>query len=53
MFTLVFIGMATGAALGSWMLESAGWPGVVALATLAAAVALLIRSARKTARITA
>jgi len=53
MFTLVFIGMATGAALGSWMLESAGWPGVVALATLAAAVALLIRSARKPARITA
>ncbi|MHC9212292.1 MFS transporter [Serratia marcescens] len=53
LFTGVFIGMATGAALGSRILASAGWPGVVALATAAGAVALWIRSGRKTARVVA
>lgn len=53
LFTGVFIGMATGAALGSRILASAGWPGVVALATAAGAVALWIRSGRKTARVAA
>ncbi|MFS2225890.1 MFS transporter [Pantoea sp. B65] len=43
MFTVVFIGMATGAALGSKALENFGWSGVVALATLAAAAGLVIR----------
>ncbi len=43
MFTLVFVGMASGAVLGSKTLESAGWPGVVALATLAAAGGLVLR----------
>ncbi|MCU5775452.1 MFS transporter [Erwiniaceae bacterium BAC15a-03b] len=43
MFTVVFIGMASGAALGSKALESFGWPGVVALATLAATGGLMIR----------
>ena len=43
MFTVVFIGMASGAALGSQALALAGWSGVVALATLAAAGALIIR----------
>lgn len=43
MFTLVFVGMASGAALGSKILESAGWPGVVVLATLAATGGLVLR----------
>ncbi|WP_435947960.1 MFS transporter [Dryocola sp. BD586] len=43
MFTLVFVGMAAGAELGSKALENFGWPGVVALATLAAAAGLAIR----------
>ena len=43
MFTVVFIGMASGAALGSHALALAGWSGVVALATLAAAGGLAIR----------
>ncbi|BEM04180.1 MULTISPECIES: MFS transporter [Serratia] len=41
------------AALGSRILASAGWPGVVALATAAGAVALWIRCGRKTARVAA
>ncbi|MBX9321091.1 MFS transporter, partial [Serratia marcescens] len=53
LFTGVFIGMASGAVLGSRILASAGWPGVVALATAAGAVALWIRSGRKTARVAA
>ncbi|MNV41158.1 hypothetical protein D3C71_1327860 [compost metagenome] len=54
MFTLVFIGMAGGAALGSKILEAAGWPGVVTLATLAAAGGLAMRLFAKTApRVTA
>lgn len=43
LFTVVFIGMATGAALGSMALAHGGWSGVVALATGAAALALIIR----------
>lgn len=43
MFTVVFIGMASGAALGSHALALAGWSGVVALATLVAAGGLAIR----------
>ncbi|MGM8931752.1 MFS transporter [Salinicola halophyticus] len=43
MFTLVFIGMAVGSALGSYLLGAWGWPGVIALATLASLGALLIR----------
>ncbi|EMB7753142.1 MFS transporter [Serratia marcescens] len=53
LFTGVFIGMASGAVLGSRILASAGWPGVVALATAAGAVALWTRSGRKTARVAA
>lgn len=47
MFTVVFIGMATGAALGSLALAHFSWTGVVALSTLAAALALLIRLASR------
>jgi predicted MFS family arabinose efflux permease len=43
MFTVVFIGMAVGAVLGSKALESFGWTGMVGLATLAASGGLLIR----------
>ena len=49
MFTLVFVGMASGAALGSKVLESAGWPGVVLLATLASAGGLALRMLAKRA----
>ncbi|MDF7661563.1 MFS transporter [Erwiniaceae bacterium L1_54_6] len=47
MFTVVFIGMATGAALGSLALAHWGWTGVVALSTLAAALSLMIRLASR------
>ncbi|ERK11733.1 MAG: MFS transporter [Pantoea sp.] len=47
MFTVVFIGMATGAALGSLALAHWGWTGVVALSTLAAAISLMIRLASR------
>jgi len=47
MFTVVFIGMATGAALGSLALAHFGWNGVVSLATAAAVLALLIRLASR------
>ena len=43
MFTGVFIGMAAGSALGSLMLERAGWPGVVALLTVAGAGSFVVR----------
>ncbi|CAI0847431.1 MFS transporter [Serratia grimesii] len=48
MFTLVFIGMASGAALGSKILESAGWTGVIALATVVATGGLVLRMLAKT-----
>lgn len=47
LFTVVFIGMATGAALGSLALAHCGWNGVVALATLAGAAALAVRFASR------
>nr|WP_234479911.1 MFS transporter [Erwinia sp. S38] len=43
MFTGVFIGMAVGSALGSLMLERAGWPGVVVLLTVAGAGSFAVR----------
>lgn len=43
LFTGMFIGMASGAALGSWVLDLAGWTGVVGLATAAALLALGVR----------
>ncbi|TDS90352.1 putative MFS family arabinose efflux permease [Rahnella sp. BIGb0236] len=43
LFTVVFIGMSAGAALGSKALDAGGWTGVVALATAAAGAALLVR----------
>ncbi|WP_318392231.1 MFS transporter [Enterobacter sp.] len=43
LFTMVFIGMAAGSALGSKVYSMAGWPGVVMLATIAGSIALAIR----------
>lgn len=43
LFTVVFIGMAAGSALGSKALELGGWPGVISVATLAGAASLLVR----------
>lgn len=43
LFTVVFIGMALGSALGSKVYALAGWPAVVALATLVSLVSLAIR----------
>ncbi|MNV34782.1 Purine efflux pump PbuE [compost metagenome] len=43
LFTVVFIGMALGSALGSKVYAVAGWQGVVALATVCGAIALIIR----------
>lgn len=43
LFTVVFIGMALGSALGSKVYTVAGWSGVVGLATLTGLVALVIR----------
>ena len=43
LFTGMFIGMASGAALGSLVLAQWGWPGVVTLATLSALAALAVR----------
>lgn len=47
LFTVVFIGMATGAALGSLAMAHWGWNGVVALSTLAGAAALAVRFASR------
>ena len=47
LFTVVFIGMASGAALGSLALAQWGWNGVVALSTLAGAAALAVRFASR------
>ncbi|WP_187484767.1 MFS transporter [Pantoea agglomerans] len=47
LFTVVFIGMATGAALGSLALAHWGWNGVVALSALAGAAALAVRFASR------
>ncbi len=43
LFTGMFIGMASGAALGSLVLAQWGWPGVVTLATLSSLAALAVR----------
>ena len=43
LFTSVFIGMATGSALGSAALSQFGWTGVISLATVAAIASLLVR----------
>ncbi len=43
MFTVIFIGMASGSILGSQALALAGWTGVVVLATLASAGGLILR----------
>lgn len=43
LFTVVFIGMAVGSALGSKALELGGWSGVVTLATLAGGASLVVR----------
>ena len=43
LFTGMFIGMATGAALGSVLLSHVGWVGVTTLAALASLVALVLR----------
>ncbi len=43
LFTSVFIGMATGSALGSIALAEYGWTGVISLATVAAIASLLVR----------
>lgn len=50
LFTGMFIGMASGAVLGSLMLASWGWIGVVALATATAGASLLVRLGRSQAR---
>lgn len=47
LFTVVFIGMATGAALGSLALARWGWNGVVTLATLAGAGSFALRLASR------
>ncbi|MCZ4059883.1 MFS transporter [Pantoea sp. LMR881] len=47
LFTVVFIGMASGAALGSLALAHWGWNGVVALSTLAGAASLAVRIASR------
>jgi predicted MFS family arabinose efflux permease len=43
LFTVVFIGMALGSAIGSKLYAMAGWPAVVTLAVITGAIALLIR----------
>lgn len=43
LFTGVFIGMATGSALGAMLLAAGGWPAVTALATASAIAALAVR----------
>jgi predicted MFS family arabinose efflux permease len=43
LFTGVFVGMATGSALGAVLLDAWGWPAVTALATTSAIAALVVR----------
>ncbi|EOV3147623.1 MFS transporter, partial [Cronobacter malonaticus] len=47
LFTGVFVGMALGSLLGSKAWALGGWPAVVALATFAGGVALVIRLTQK------
>lgn len=46
LMTSLFVGMAAGSALGSLLLARAGWVGVMALATLAAAAAFAVQARR-------
>lgn len=43
LFTVVFIGMAAGSALGSLALTHDGWNGVVVVSIVAAIAALIVR----------
>jgi predicted MFS family arabinose efflux permease len=43
LFTVMFLGMATGALLGSLALAHFGWIGIVALGTLSALAAVVVR----------
>ncbi|EGT4255416.1 MFS transporter [Citrobacter amalonaticus] len=47
LFSVIFIGMALGSILGSQIYALANWQGVVTLATLSGAIALVIRLAGK------
>lgn len=47
LFTGMFLGMSTGAALGSMALGHLGWPGVLGLATLTSLASLAIRLWRR------
>lgn len=47
LFTGMFLGMASGAALGSLVLGRLGWPGVLAMATASSLLALVIRLWRR------
>lgn len=49
LFTLVFIGMALGSVLGTQVYALANWQGVVGLATVSGAIALMIRLTGKPA----
>ncbi|GGD12897.1 MFS transporter [Franconibacter pulveris 601] len=53
LFTVVFIGMALGSILGSKAYTLAGWPAVVALATVVSLISLAIRLAGKHAPLSA
>lgn len=53
LFTVVFIGMALGSALGSKVYALAGWPAVVALATLVSLISLAIRLLGKSSPLSA
>ena len=53
LFTVVFIGMALGSALGSNIYTLAGWTGVVALATVCGIIALAIRLVESAPRLSA
>lgn len=53
LFTGMFIGMATGSALGALLLAEWGWIAVTALATLSAIAALLVRLSTGDARASA
>jgi predicted MFS family arabinose efflux permease len=50
LFTSVFIGMATGSALGSIALAECGWTAVISLATVAAITSLLVRLKAKSSQ---
>jgi predicted MFS family arabinose efflux permease len=47
LYTAMFLGMATGALLGSLVLAGFGWRGIVALGTLSASAAVIVRLVRR------